>query len=57
MIKMPFIDKIIYINLDKRTDKREHMEKQLENVGFKERQGKQMASYSDNSKQFCDYNC
>ena len=26
-------------------------------VGFKERQGKQMASYSDNSKQFCDYNC
>ena len=56
MIKMPFIDKIIYINLDKRTDKREHMEKQLENVGFKERQGKQMASYSDNSKQFHDYN-
>lgn len=25
-------------------------------IGFKERQGKQMASYSDNSKQFQDYN-
>ena len=25
-------------------------------IGFKERQGKQMASYSDNSKQICDYN-
>jgi GR25 family glycosyltransferase involved in LPS biosynthesis len=24
-------------------------------IGFKERQGKQMASYSDCSKQFCDY--
>lgn len=30
MIEVPFIDKIIYINLDKRTDRREHMEKQLE---------------------------
>ena len=31
---LPFIDKIIYINLDKRTDRREHMEKQLENFGL-----------------------
>ena len=34
MIEVPFIDKIIYINLDKRIDRREHMERQLEKFGL-----------------------
>ena len=34
MIEVPFIDKIIYINLDKRIDRREHMEQQLEKFGL-----------------------
>lgn len=34
MNAISFIDKIIYINLDKRTDRREHMEQQLEKIGL-----------------------
>lgn len=31
---MEIIDQAIYLNLDKRTDRREHMETQLKNIGF-----------------------
>jgi len=34
MEDITFIDKIIYINLDKRIDRREHMEQQLKNFGL-----------------------